>query len=120
MLYIFFRPYVQVSDISSLKDRKASLKALSMYKLKLPGVTSERIVETLSELTELAHLDVSDEPESNPANGPYPNIPGGGNKLKINQLLSDPKRFPKLTSLDISGTKINLNIRGYCAHSCSL
>ena len=70
-----------------------------MYKLKFQGHTSATVEEVLSELTELVHLDISDEPEGN-QNSPYPNY---GNKLRIQDLLSSIHALPNLVYLDISG-----------------
>ena len=63
-------------------------------------MTSDAIVDTLSELTHLVHLDLSDEPEIY-NNGPV-TVPGP-NKLNVNDLLLTPGIFLKIKSLDISG-----------------
>ncbi|KAI5729758.1 protein zyg-11 homolog [Diaphorina citri] len=84
----------RISDITLLKKIKQRLRYLAMHNIKL----TEQIVETLTHLRELRHLDVSEaktsstfELESNPP-GPH-----------INDLLRTDDLFPHMTSLDLSG-----------------
>ena len=70
-----------------------------MYKLKM--MSGCATVDVLTELRELRHLDVSDEPDPN-GGMPFHN-PGLGTRLNITELLQVPDSFPNLVSLDISG-----------------
>ena len=84
-----------VNDLSPLRKCKHSLRSLSMYNLRASH--SEDIVPVLAELTNLHHLDVSDDFSVQPFMNLQPQ------KFKIQDLLQRTKCFPHLVSLDISG-----------------
>jgi len=89
----------KVNDISPLRKCKSRLKSLSLYGCKLPASTTEQVVSILTELTELVHLDISDDKDDHP---PF-DIMAPGAKFKISSLLLKTDSLPKLHSFDISG-----------------
>jgi len=91
----------KVNDISPLRKCKDRLKSLSLYGCKLPASTSDSVVSVLGELTELVHLDISDDKDDHP-HPPF-DILAPGAKFKISTLLQKLNTLPNLHSFDISG-----------------
>lgn len=89
----------KVADITALRKCKDRLKSLSLYGLKLPSTSSESVVAVLWELSELRHLDVSEDREDHPFDILSPN----SGKLNVTELLQLPNVLPNLVSFDISG-----------------
>merc|ERR1719193_1549766 len=89
----------KVNDITPLRKCKDRLKSLSLYGCKLPASTSDSVVSVLGDLTELVHLDISDDKDDHP---PF-DILAPGAKFKISTLLQKINTLPNLHSFDISG-----------------
>ena len=90
----------KVRDISALIKGKDRLKSLSIAELSLGNAeNSDAAIETLVQLEELRHLDISDSADNNdlfetPASNP---------RLRVSDFLTHSRALPNLTSLDISG-----------------
>lgn len=84
-----------IDDLSPLRKCKKRLKYLSMYYLRASH--KEDLVEILCELTNLRHLDVSEDCSAQP----FSTI--GTVKFKIDELLGRRGALPYLTSFDMSG-----------------
>ncbi len=92
----------KVSDVSCLRKCRSRLKSLSMYGVRLSN--GESLLEVLAQLTELRHLDVSEDNGS--ANAGYPPSlmsSDGLGKFEVKEFLSRPNMLPNLISLDLSG-----------------
>jgi len=89
-----------------------------LYGCKLPAAATEAVVGVLIELTELLHLDVSDNKEENP---PFDMLSPGA-RFRISSLLENYSCLPKLNSIDISGKdEINLSdLSLFLSHHASL
>lgn len=85
----------RVDDISPLRKCKDRLKTLTMYNLKISGCGN--MISVLLELSELRHLDISDERDTYVFEV-FPPI-----RSKITELLKATHCMPHLQSLDVSG-----------------
>ena len=90
----------KVKDISALRKAKTRLKSLTMHDLKLSGNLTDlnSNLDTILQLEELRHLDVSHGNDETPFDALHMNT-----KLRISDLIYNPKALPNLVSLDISG-----------------
>ncbi|KAK2191886.1 hypothetical protein NP493_43g02052 [Ridgeia piscesae] len=84
-----------VKDLCPLRKCKDRLQSLSLYKLRV--VNSDMVVPVLCELTNIRHLDVSDDFSYQEF------LPLQPVKFKVADLLHKTREMPHLTSLDISG-----------------
>ena len=91
-----------MNDISPLRKCKDRLKSLSLYGCKLPASTSDTVTSVLCDLTELVHLDLSDDPQDTPDTASV-DILSPAAKFRVSTLLQKTESLPKLHSLDISG-----------------
>jgi len=89
----------KVNDISPLRKCKDRLRSLSLYGCKLPATATDSVVSVLVELSELIHLDVSDNKEDQPTL----DVLTPGARFNISSLLEKFSCLPKLSSFDISG-----------------
>ena len=89
-----------VTDITPLKKCKDRLKFLDMYNLKI--FPSSKYLSILSELINLKHLDISDERDE--LHGPEID---SAISIAFSDFFSNPSCLPELTSLDISGKRID-------------
>jgi len=89
----------KVTDISPLRRCRSRLRSLSLYGCKLPASATENTISVLTELTELVHLDISDDKEEN---APFDMLAPGA-RFRVSSLLSQPSCLPKLQALDLSG-----------------
>ena len=62
----------------------------------------QQVIQVLSQLQELRHLDISDDKEDDP--------PFGSGKLAIGEFLKKSGAWPNLVSLDISGLSFKIKI----------
>ena len=86
-----------IDDISALRKCKDRLKYLSMYCLRAAQTCD--MLPVICELTNLIHLDVSDDSLQNVQSI----LSKNSSKFHIQDLISQPYCLPHLTSLDISG-----------------
>ena len=86
-----------VNDLTPLRKCKSRLKSLTMYNLR--SSHCDNIVTILSELTNLCHLDVSDDTSVQP----FVSLQIMLVKFKVADLLTRTDILPNLISLDISG-----------------
>jgi len=84
-----------VKDLCPLRKCKDRLQSLSLYKLRV--VNSDMVVPVLCELTNIRHLDVSDDFSYQEF------LPLQPVKFKVADLLHKTREMPHLTSFDISG-----------------
>lgn len=96
-----------IGDLTPLKKCKDRLKSLAMYNLRCSH-TDRALYDILCELTQLRHLDLSDETSVQPA---MLNSNLQPHRFQINMLLQRVDSFPELVSLDISGKReVNLEL----------
>lgn len=90
-----------VTHITPLKKCSKRLKALDMHNLKISS--SSECVEVLSELVNLQHLDISDDKED-----PYE--VNASSNCAFSEFFKEPSCLPHLSSLDISGKNVDIDI----------
>lgn len=91
----------KVSDISCLRKCKHRLKSLSLYGLRFPPESSALadVLEVLQDLSELRHLDVSENPESDTVLQLFTSQVS----IRAERIVERSQSWPNLISLDISG-----------------
>ena len=89
----------KVRDISALVKGKDRLKSLSIAELHLGNAeNSDSAIDTLIQLEQLRHLDISDNNENDLFETPASNP-----RLRVSDFLAHSRALPNLVSLDISG-----------------
>ncbi len=94
---------------------KHRLRTLSMFGLRLES--GDALEDVLSQLTNLRHLDLSEESPSGGADSNQDDLlgmmvsPDPMAKFRVNNFLKRPGMLPRLNHLDVSGTNVAFSFR---------